>query len=87
MITYETFTEYKAAKYPNRVKLELSDRVTTGNHTQKLFGKLFSNITSEIPLKVSELSDLTRQTLEAADRGEDLIECKDADDMFRQLGI
>ena len=36
---------------------------------------------------VNEPNELTRRTLEMADRGEDLHHAKDADDLFRQLGI
>ena len=36
---------------------------------------------------VNEPNELTRRTLEMADRGEDLHRAKDADDLFRQLGI
>ncbi len=41
-----------------------------------------------LPFKPSKVpNELTKITIEKADQGKDLVECKDADDMFNQLGI
>jgi DNA-damage-inducible protein J len=41
----------------------------------------------ELPFKIKKPNKLTRKTLESTDRGEDLIECKDLDELFAQLEI
>jgi DNA-damage-inducible protein J len=38
-----------------------------------------------LPFGTEEPNELTRKTLEMADRGEDVHRAKDADDLFRQL--
>ncbi len=40
-----------------------------------------------LPFGTEEPNELTRKTLEMVDRGEGLHRAKDADDLFRQLGI
>ncbi|MBM4046655.1 MAG: type II toxin-antitoxin system RelB/DinJ family antitoxin [Planctomycetes bacterium] len=40
-----------------------------------------------LPFNVVIPNETTRKTLEATDSGRDVILCKDAEDMFRKLGI
>ena len=40
-----------------------------------------------LPFDVVIPNATTRRTLEGTDAGKDLVVCKDADDMFRKLGI
>ena len=40
-----------------------------------------------LPFNDPEPNELTRITMEKADRGEDVFHATDADDLFRQLGI
>jgi len=40
-----------------------------------------------LPFNVVIFNETTRKTLEATDSGRDVILCKDAEDMFRKLGI
>ncbi len=40
---------------------------------------------AEIPNEIP--NDLTRETIEKAERGEEIFHAKDAEDLFRQLGI
>ena len=40
-----------------------------------------------LPFNDPEPNALTRETMEKADRGEDLFHAKDAEDLFKQLGI
>ena len=40
-----------------------------------------------LPFSDPEPNELTRITMEKADRGEDVFHAKDAEDLFRQLGI
>lgn len=40
-----------------------------------------------LPFGTEEPNELTRKTLEMADRGEELHRAKDVEDLFRQLGI
>lgn len=40
-----------------------------------------------LPFKVNIPNEMTRRTLDAADRGEDLIHAKDLDDLLKKLGI
>jgi DNA-damage-inducible protein J len=40
-----------------------------------------------LPFDVAIPTATTRRTLESTDAGRDLVICKDADDMFRKLGI
>jgi len=40
-----------------------------------------------LPFPVKIPNAVTRETFEKTDRGEDLIECQDIDDMFRKLGM
>ena len=40
-----------------------------------------------LPFNVVVPTATTRRTLEASEVGRDLVVCKDADDMFRKLGI
>jgi len=40
-----------------------------------------------LPFDVVILNRTTRRTFESTDAGKDLVVCKDADDLFRKLGI
>jgi DNA-damage-inducible protein J len=40
-----------------------------------------------LPFNDPEPNALTRETMEKADRGEDVFHAKDAEDLFKQLGI
>ncbi len=40
-----------------------------------------------LPFDVAIPTDLTAKTFESTDKGENLIVCKDADEMFESLGI
>lgn len=40
-----------------------------------------------IPFNLTIPASKTRQTFDATDAGRDLVVCKDADDMFKKLGI
>lgn len=40
-----------------------------------------------LPFDVAIPSETTRKTFESTDSGRDLVVCKDADDMFKKLGI
>ena len=40
-----------------------------------------------LPFNDPEPNELTRITMEKADRGEDVFHAKDAEDLFKQLGI
>ena len=40
-----------------------------------------------LPFDVVIPNATTRRTFESTDRGKDLVMCKDADDLFRKLGI
>lgn len=40
-----------------------------------------------LPFDVVIPNETTRKTLESTDAGRDLVVCKDADDMFKKLGI
>ena len=40
-----------------------------------------------LPFDDPEPNALTRETMEKADRGEDVFHAKDAEDLFKQLGI
>ena len=40
-----------------------------------------------LPFSDPEPNELTRITMEKADRGEDVFHAKDAEDLFKQLGI
>ncbi|MCL2124272.1 MAG: type II toxin-antitoxin system RelB/DinJ family antitoxin [Desulfovibrionaceae bacterium] len=40
-----------------------------------------------LPFSDPEPNALTRETVEKADRGEDVFHAKDAEDLFKQLGI
>ena len=44
-------------------------------------------IERRLPFNDPEPNELTRITMEKADRGEDLFHAKDAEDLFKQLGI
>ena len=75
-------------------------RPTLKKHAERVFRRLGLNATQAITLfyRQVELRDglpfdivipneTTRKTLEDTDAGRNLIVCKDADDMFRKLGI
>lgn len=70
------------------------------NHAESVFHRLGLNATQAITIfyKQVELRDglpfdlaiptsTTKRTFDSTDTGRDLIVCKDADDMFKKLGI
>ena len=70
------------------------------NHAEAIFRRLGLNSTQAItmfyrqvemrkglPFNVAIPSATTLRTFEATDEGRDLVVCKDADDMFKKLGI
>ena len=70
------------------------------NHAERIFHRLGMNTTQAIglfykqvelrdglPFDVVIPSNTTKRTFEGTDKGRDLIVCKDADDMFKTLGI
>ena len=84
----------KTATIRARIEPELK------NHVDEILNQLGLNTTEAItlfykqielnrglPFKVSIPNKETRKTLDESDRGENLTECKDADDMFNKLGI
>jgi DNA-damage-inducible protein J len=40
-----------------------------------------------LPFEVKVPNETTIRTFEKTDRGEDIAQCKDADDMFKKLGV
>ena len=84
----------KTAMVRARVEPELK------NQAESVFHRLGLNATQAITIfyRQVELRDglpfdvvvptmTTKQTFEASEAGRDLVVCKDADDMFRKLGI
>lgn len=84
----------KSAMVRARLEPSLKD------HAENVFQRLGLNATQAITMfyKQVELRDglpfdvaiptaTTRRALQASDAGRDLVICKDADDMFRKLGI
>ncbi len=70
------------------------------NDAEKLFKKLGLTATQAItlfyhqvklhkglPFDVAVPGDLTEKTFQDTDKGRDVVICKDADDMFKKLGI
>ena len=73
---------------------------TLKDHAESVFRSLGLNSTQAItifyrqvelrgglPFDVAIPTPTTRRTFEATDGGRDLVLCKDADDMFKKLGI
>lgn len=84
----------KTAMVRARVEPDLKE------HAETVFQRLGLNATQAItmfykqvelreglPFEVAIPTPTTARTFEATDAGKDLIVCKDADDMFEQLGI
>jgi DNA-damage-inducible protein J len=84
----------KTATVRARLEPELKD------HAEGVFHRLGLNSTQAItifyrqvelrgglPFDVAIPTPTTRRTFEATDGGRDLVLCRDADDMFRKLGI
>jgi DNA-damage-inducible protein J len=84
----------KTATVRARLEPKLKD------HAESVFHRLGLNSTQAVtifyrqvelrgglPFNVAIPSPAARRTFEATDAGHDLVLCKDADDMFRQLGI
>lgn len=84
----------KTATVRARVERDLKD------HAEKVFLRLGLNPTQAItifykqvelrrglPFDVAIPSSGTKRTFDATDEGRELVVCKDADDMFRKLGI
>lgn len=84
----------KTATVRARLEPELKDRV------ESVFSRLGLNSTQAItifyrqvdlrdglPFDIAIPTPTTRRTLEATDAGRDLVLCKDADDLFKKLGI
>jgi DNA-damage-inducible protein J len=40
-----------------------------------------------LPFSLTLANEITKQTFEHTDAGQELVVCKDADDMFEKLGI
>lgn len=70
------------------------------NHAESVFHRLGLNATQAItifykqvelrgglPFELAIPTSTTRQTFDSTDVGRDLIVCKNADDMFKKLGI
>ena len=70
------------------------------NHVESVFHRLGLNSTQAItifyrqvelrdglPFDVAIPTPTTRRTFDATDAGRDLVLCKDADDLFKKLGI
>ncbi|MBI2438133.1 MAG: type II toxin-antitoxin system RelB/DinJ family antitoxin [Lentisphaerae bacterium] len=70
------------------------------NHAESVFHRLGLNATQAItifykqvelrgglPFELAIPTSTTRQTFDSTDAGRDVIVCKDADDMFKKLGI
>ncbi|MBI2441561.1 MAG: type II toxin-antitoxin system RelB/DinJ family antitoxin [Lentisphaerae bacterium] len=70
------------------------------NHAESVFHRLGLNATQAItifykqvelrgglPFELAIPTSTTRQTFDSTDAGRDLIVCKDADDLFKKLGI
>lgn len=84
----------KTAMLRARIEPELK------NHAETIFHRLGLNPTQAItifykqvemhkglPFNVAVPSTVTRHTFEVTDEGRDLVVCKNADDMFKKLGI
>jgi len=84
----------KTATVRARLEPKLKD------HAERVFHRLGLNSTQAItifyrqvelrgglPFDVAIPTPTTRRTFEATDAGQDLVLCRDADDMFKQLGI
>ena len=84
----------KTATVRARLEPELKDRA------ESIFNRLGLNSTQAItifyrqvelrdglPFDVAIPTPTTRRTLDATDAGRDLVLCKDADDLFKKLGI
>ena len=84
----------KSAMVRARVEPELK------KHAENIFSKLGLSVTQAItifykqveirkglPFNVAVPSESTAKTFDLTDKGEDLIVCEDANDMFESLGI
>ena len=69
----------KAERLFHKLGLSASQAITMFYHQ--------ATLRKGLPFDVVIPSDTTRKTFEATDLGHDLVVCKDADDMFKKLGI
>ena len=62
---------------------------TMGLTASDLCRMVFTWVAKEkrLPCSIDTPNALTRETIEKADRGEELFHAKDAEDLFRKLGI
>ncbi len=65
----------------NNLGMTVSQAITIFYRQIELHQGLPFSVSLNVPNK------LTRETLEKSARGEDIVVCKDADDMFSKLGI
>ncbi len=71
----------KAEYILNGLGMTPSQAITIFYRQIELHRGLPFNVSLNVP------NELTRETLEKSERGEDLVVCKDADDMFSKLGL
>jgi DNA-damage-inducible protein J len=83
-------TETVRARIEPRLKKEaehvLEDLGLSATQAITLFYRQVT-LRKALPFDVVIPNATTRKTLEGTDAGKDLVVCKDADDMFRKLGI
>jgi DNA-damage-inducible protein J len=83
-------SDYVRARIDPAVKSEAAAVLSTlGLTVSDACRMMLTKIAREkrLPFGTEEPNELTRKTLEAVDRGEGLHRAKDAEDLFRQLGI
>jgi DNA-damage-inducible protein J len=83
-------SDYVRARIDPAVKNEAASVLSTlGLTVSDACRMMLTKIAREkrLPFGTEEPNELTRKTLEAIDRGEGLHRAKDAEDLFRQLGI
>ncbi|MDR1920128.1 MAG: type II toxin-antitoxin system RelB/DinJ family antitoxin [Candidatus Adiutrix sp.] len=82
--------DYVRARIDPRIKNEAANVLSTfGLTVSDACRMMLTKIAREkrLPFGTEEPNELTRKTLEMADRGEDVFHAKDVDDLFRQLRI
>jgi DNA-damage-inducible protein J len=70
----------------NRAERVLNELGLTATQAITLFYKQVE-MRKELPFNIIIATKTTRRTFDGTDAGRDVILCKDADDMFRKLGI
>jgi DNA-damage-inducible protein J len=83
-------SDYVRARIDPAIKNEAADVLSTlGLTVSDACRMMLTKIArvKRLPFGTEEPNELTRKTLEAIDRGEGLHRAKDAEDLFRQLGI